>query len=50
MIVDTIAVGKPYNPRYLFPSGGWSVPSGQMGTVTDVFVTWDGEWNDSWLR
>ena len=39
-----INIGEDYNPQFLFPSGGWSVPSGQMGQVNDMFVTWDGEW------
>jgi hypothetical protein len=42
-IVD-IQVGKQYNPEFLFPSGGWYIPSGVMGTVTDIFITWDGDW------
>ena len=42
-IVD-IEVGEQYNPEYLFPSGGWYIPSGVMGTVSDVFITWDGDW------
>lgn len=42
-IVD-VRVGQQYNPEYLFPSGGWYIPSGSMGTVTSVFITWDGEW------
>lgn len=42
-IVD-IEVGEQYNPEYLFPSGGWYIPSGAMGTVSDVFITWDGDW------
>ena len=42
-IVD-IQVGEQYNPEYLFPSGGWYIPSGMMGTVTDIFITWDGNW------
>jgi len=50
MIVDIVEVGQPYNPRFLFPSDEWIVPSEQMGTVTDVFVTWDGDWNNKWLR
>ena len=44
---DTIVVveiGKEYNPDYLFPSGGWYIPKGLMGIVTDIFLTWDGEW------
>jgi ribosomal protein L37AE/L43A len=42
-IVD-IQIGEQYNPEYLFPSGGWYIPSGAMGTVNDVFITWDGDW------
>lgn len=42
-IVD-IQVGRQYNPEYLFPSGGWYIPSGAMGTVTSIFITWDGDW------
>ena len=44
-IVD-VQVGEQYNPEYLFPSGGWYIPSGTMGTVTDVQVIWDGSWNN----
>ena len=43
MIVD-IQVGEQYNPQFLFPSGGWYIPSGVMGTVTSIFITWDGDW------
>jgi hypothetical protein len=39
-----IKVGKQYDPEYLFPSGGWYIPSGAMGTVTSIFITWDGDW------
>jgi hypothetical protein len=42
--IVNIEVGQEYNPHFLFNSGGWYIPSGQMGTVTDVFITWDGEW------
>jgi hypothetical protein len=43
-IVD-VKVGEQYNPQFLFPEGGWFIPSGVMGTVTDIFTTWDGKWN-----
>jgi len=43
MIVD-LEVGEQYNPQYLFPSGGWYIPTGMMGTVTSIFTTWDGDW------
>jgi len=42
-IVD-IQVGQQYNPDYLFPSEGWYIPSGQMGVVTNMLVTWNGDW------
>jgi len=41
-----IQVGEQYNPEYLFPSGGWYIPGGTMGTVTDFQVIWDGTWNN----
>jgi hypothetical protein len=43
-IVD-IQVGQQYNPDYLFPSGGWYIPGGTTGRVTDFQVIWDGTWN-----
>jgi len=42
-IVD-IQAGEEYNPDYLFPSGGWYIPGGTMGVVTDCQVIWDGRW------
>lgn len=43
-IVD-ILIGAQYNPKHIFPSGRWDeVPSGQMGIVTDMLITWDGDW------
>jgi len=44
-IVD-IQVREEYNLEYLFPSGGWYIPSGMMGTVTDFQVIWDGSWGN----
>jgi hypothetical protein len=44
-IVD-IEVGEQYNPEYLFPSGGWYIPGGTIGTVTDFQIIWDGTWNN----
>jgi hypothetical protein len=41
-----IQVGQQYDPEYLFPSGGWYIPGGTMGEVTDFQVVWDGIWND----
>lgn len=43
-VVD-IQVGKQYDPEYLFPSGGWYIPGGTMGIVTDFQVVWNGTWN-----
>ncbi len=43
-VVD-IQVGEQYDPEYLFPSGGWYIPGGTMGEVTDLQVVWDGTWN-----
>ena len=40
-----IEIGKEYNPDFLFPSGGWYIPDGEMGVVTDLYITWDGNWN-----
>lgn len=39
-----IQIGMEYNPEYLFPSGGWYIPQGVMGVVTDIFIAWDGDW------
>ena len=44
-IVDTLEAGNEYNPRFLFPSGGWYIPSGEMGVITEIYQTWDGNWN-----
>jgi hypothetical protein len=41
-----IQVGQQYDPEYLFPSGGWYIPGGTMGIVTDFQVVWDGTWNN----
>jgi hypothetical protein len=44
-VVD-IQVGDQYDPEYLFPSGGWYIPGGTMGIVTDFQVVWDGTWSN----
>jgi len=44
-VVD-VQVGEQYNPEYLFPSGGWYIPSGTMGRVTGLQVIWEGTWNN----
>jgi hypothetical protein len=43
MIVD-VQIGREYIPRFVFPSGGWTIDS--MGTVTGIFMTWDGNWRN----
>ncbi|MFC1866112.1 hypothetical protein ACFLYB_05320 [Chloroflexota bacterium] len=45
-IIDVVEVGKYYNPNYLFPSGGWYIPSEQMGIVAGIYIIWDGNWNN----
>ena len=42
--IVNIQIGQQYNPEFLFPSEGWYTMSGQMGVVTDMFATWDGNW------
>ncbi|MFA5760632.1 MAG: hypothetical protein WC877_02625, partial [Dehalococcoidales bacterium] len=37
--------GEHYVPISLFPEAGWSSTWGDMGIVTDIYITWDGEWN-----
>jgi len=39
-----IEIGEEYNPDYLFPSGGWYIPKGQMGIVINLYLTWNGNW------
>jgi ribosomal protein L37AE/L43A len=41
-----IQLGQQYSPISLFPELGWSYIWGSMGTVTDILIIWDGEWND----
>jgi hypothetical protein len=43
-IVD-VEIGKQYIPISLFPESGWSSTWDSLGIVTDIFITWDGEWN-----
>lgn len=43
-VVDVLRVGSDYIPRSMFPEVGWSDVWGNVGTVTSVFVCWDGEW------
>jgi len=41
-----IAVGQQYIPISLFSEAGWQSASESMGTVTNIFMTWDGNWNN----
>jgi len=42
----TVAVGRSYVPVSLFPEVGW-LPAGEdMGIVTGIYMTWDGNWNN----
>ncbi len=31
-----VKVGEPYNQEFIFPSSGWFIPKGEMGTVTKI--------------
>ncbi len=42
-IVD-VQVGKQYVPKSLFPEPGWYSTWDSIGTVINVFTTWDGDW------
>jgi hypothetical protein len=37
--------GEHYIPISIFPESGWSSTWQDMGIVTDIYITWDGEWN-----
>jgi len=43
-IVDVLKIGSSYIPRSLFPEPGWSDYYENAGTVTSIFMTWDGRW------
>jgi len=40
-----VEIGESYVPQSLFPTSGWSSTWQNSGTVNDVFITWDGQWN-----
>lgn len=40
---NLLEVGQPYNLVFVFPTD-WIMPEGQMGTITNILITWDGEW------
>jgi len=41
-----VRVGQQYIPQSVFPESGWSNTYDSMGTVTNMLVTWDGNWNN----
>jgi hypothetical protein len=41
-----VQIGMLYIPRSLFPEPGWQSTWESMGTVTNIFMTWDGNWNN----
>ena len=43
-VVD-VEIGESYVPQSLFPTSGWSSTWVNSGTVRDIFITWDGDWN-----
>lgn len=43
--VVSVKVGNSYIPRSLFPESGWSSTWDNMGEVTNIFITWNGEWD-----
>jgi hypothetical protein len=42
--VVTVKEGIEYIPRSIFPEEGWSDTWDSLGTIGDIFVTWDGDW------
>jgi hypothetical protein len=45
-IVDILKVGGSYIPKSLFPEPGWSSTWDNVGIVTSIYMTWDGEWGN----
>jgi len=41
-----VQIGQQYIPISLFPESGWSDIWESIGTVTDILITWDGNWNN----
>jgi len=44
--IVNVSIGGSYIPRSLFPEEGWSSTWENVGTVTNIFITWDGEWRE----
>jgi len=40
---NSLEVGQPYNLVFVFPTD-WIMPEGQMGTIVNILITWDGRW------
>ncbi len=45
-IINVLKVGSQYSPNSLFPESGWSSTWENAGTVTSIYMTWDGNWNN----
>jgi hypothetical protein len=41
-----VQVGQRYIPQSLFPESGWSSTYDSMGTVANILMIWDGNWNN----
>jgi len=44
-IINSLELNAHYIPRSLFPSPKWSSTWGDMGIITEIYMTWDGDWN-----
>ncbi|MFH2112302.1 MAG: hypothetical protein ABIJ47_13705 [Candidatus Bathyarchaeota archaeon] len=43
-IIDLMEISSSYTPRSLFPQKGWDSIWQSMGTLTGIYLTWDGDW------
>jgi hypothetical protein len=43
-VIEVLQVESEYVPRSLFPEPGWSSTYQSLGEVTNIFISWDGEW------
>jgi hypothetical protein len=41
-----LKLGREYIPKSLFPEVGWASAWDNMGAVTGIYTTWDGNWNN----
>jgi hypothetical protein len=41
-----LSIGQEYIPQSLFPEPGWQSTWENLGTITNIFITWDGNWNN----